>query len=119
MGSLLTQAQLALLLDNGRLTAAVKSTPGEIDFHPVLKLFNPWGAGTWLLTEIEPEDHDIAWGLCDRGMGEPEFETVSLSELASIKGRLGLGIERDRYFKGDKPISAYIEEAALFGLITA
>jgi len=57
---LLTQAQFAQLLDNGRRQAAVKGTPDEIDFHPVVKLFDPCGAGTWLLTEIEPEDPDIA-----------------------------------------------------------
>ena len=51
---LLTQAQFAQLLDNGRRQAAVKGTPDELDFHPVVKLFDPCGAGTWLLTEIEP-----------------------------------------------------------------
>jgi hypothetical protein len=119
MSPLLTQAQRAQLLDNGRRQAAVKGTPDEIDFAPVVKLFDPCGAGTWLLTEIEPDDHDVAWGLCDLGMGFPEFGTVSLSELASIKGRLGLGIERDLYFEADKPISAYIEEAMKLGRINA
>jgi len=45
-------------------------------------------------------------------MGFPEFGTVRLSELASIKGKLGVGIERDRHFKAYKPISAYIEARA-------
>ena len=57
---LLTSAQRVKLLDNGRRQAAVKGTPDEIDFYPVVKLFDPCGAGTWLLTEIEPEDPDIA-----------------------------------------------------------
>ena len=57
---LLTQAQFAQLLNTGRRQAAVKGTPDEIDFYPVVKLFDPCGAGTWLLTEIEPEDPDIA-----------------------------------------------------------
>jgi hypothetical protein len=44
---LLTSAQRAKLLDNGRRRqAAVKGTPGEIDLHPVVKLFNPCGAAT-------------------------------------------------------------------------
>ena len=116
---LLTQAQFAQLLDNGQRQAAVKGTPDEIDFLPVVKLFNPCGAATWLLTEIEPADHDTAWGLCDLGMGYPEFGTVSLSELASVKGGFGLGIERDLHFKADKPISAYIEEAAKLNRINA
>lgn len=108
---LLTQALRARLLDNGRRQAAVKGTPGEIDFVPVVKLFNPCGAATWLLTEIDPDDETVAWGLCDLGMGCPEFGTVSLTELASYRGRLGLGIERDLYFTASAPISAYIEAA--------
>ena len=32
----------------------------------------------------------------------PEFGTVSLSELASVKGRLGLGIERELYFTAEQ-----------------
>jgi len=58
---LLTQRQFEKLLDNGRRQAAVKGTPDELDFKPVAKLFNPCGAATWLLTEIEPDDHTVAW----------------------------------------------------------
>ena len=116
---LLTQAQFAQLLDNGRRQADLKGTPDEIDFYPVVKLFDPCGAGTWLLTEIEPDEPDIAWGLCDLGMGFPEFGTVSLSELASIKSRIGLGIERDLHFTAAKPISAYIDEASKLKRINA
>jgi hypothetical protein len=86
---LLTSAQRAKLLDNGRRQAAVKGTPTEIDFFPVVKLFDPCGAATWLLTEIDPDEETVAWGLCDLGMGFPEFGTVSLTELA-VSRRLGL-----------------------------
>jgi hypothetical protein len=116
---LLTATQRAQLLDNGRRQAAVKDTPDELDFHPVVKLFNPCGAGTWLLTEIDPDDETIAWGLCDLGMGFPEFGTVSLTELAEYRSRVGLGIERDRHFTAKKPISAYIDEASKLGHINA
>jgi hypothetical protein len=108
---LLTKAQCEKLLDNGRRQAAVKGTPGEIDFEPVVKLFIPYGAATWLLTEIDPADETIAWGLCDLDMGFPEFGTVSLTELAAYRGLLGLRIERDLYFEARGPISAYIEAA--------
>lgn len=111
MSALFTKAQREQLLDNGRRQAAVKGTPEEIDFRPVVKLFNPVGAATWLLTEIDPDDETVAWGLCDLGMGFPEFGTVSLTELAEYRGRLGLGIERDRYFEAHGPISAYIAAA--------
>ena len=111
MSALFTPAQREQLLDNGRRQAAVKGTSDEIDFRPVVKLFNPVGAATWLLTEIDPDDETKAWGLCDLGMGFPEFGTVSLTELASYRGRLGLGIERDLYFEARGPISAYIAAA--------
>jgi Protein of unknown function (DUF2958) len=111
VSALFTKAQREQLLDNGRRQAAVKGTSDEIDFHPVVKLFNPVGAATWLLTEIDPDDETVAWGLCDLGMGFPEFGTVSLTELANYRGRLGLGIERDLYFEARGPISAYIAAA--------
>jgi hypothetical protein len=114
---LLTCAQRAKLLDNGRRQAAVKGTPGEIDFRPVVKLFNPCGAATWLLTEIDPDDETVAWGLCDLGMGFPEFGTVSLEELSAYRGRFGLGIERDLHFEASGPISAYIAAATKAGCI--
>jgi hypothetical protein len=114
---LLTNALREQLLDNGRRQAAVKGTPDEIDFRPVVKLFNPCGAGTWLLTEIDPEDETVAWGLCDLGMGFPEFGTVSLTELAEHRGRMGLGIERDLHFNPQAPISAYIKAATSAGHI--
>jgi hypothetical protein len=115
--TLLTNALREQLLDNGRRQAAVKGTPDEIDFHPVVRLFNPCGAGTWLLTEIDPDDETVAWGLCDLGMGFPEFGTVSLTELAEYRSRMGLGIERDLYFKPQGPISAYIKAATCAGHI--
>ncbi|WP_441234503.1 DUF2958 domain-containing protein [Bradyrhizobium sp. 930_D9_N1_4] len=114
---LLTQAQCTQLLDNGRRQAAVKGTPAELDFWPVVKLFNPSGAATWLLTELEPEEPSVAWALCDLGMGCPEFGTVSLDELAGFRGRFGLGIERDLHFSARGPISAYIEAANREGRI--
>jgi hypothetical protein len=108
---LLTSAQRAKLLDNGRRQAAVKGTSAELDLYPVVKLFHPCGAATWLLTEIDPDDETVAWGLCDLGMGFPEFGTVSLTELAAYRGRFGLGIERDLYYEACGPISAYIAAA--------
>ncbi|MHC2585419.1 DUF2958 domain-containing protein [Bradyrhizobium diazoefficiens] len=108
---LLTASQRQKLIDNGRRQAVVKGTPAEIDFEPVVKLFNPCGAATWLLTEIDPSDETVAWGLCDLGMGFPEFGTVSLTELAEYRGRFGLGIERDLHFTARGPISRYIEAA--------
>ena len=109
---LLTKANLDALMRNGRKTAeAVAAGQERPDHKPVVKFFNPTGAATWLISEID-EDGDTMYGLCDLGMGTPEVGTVSLRELSTVKVRMGLGIERDRWFTGKHPLSAY-EAAAL------
>lgn len=86
------------------------------DHVPVLKLFNPAGPGTWLITEIG-EDGDTLFGLCDLDMGCPELGSVSLSEIISVKLPLGLTIERDVSFEGRLPISRWAEIARATGSI--
>lgn len=110
--SLLTITQRARLLANG-LTNATLTNAGrrERDFPPVVKLFTPDAGATWLLTELDPDDEDTAFGLCDLGLGCPELGQVSLRELSALRGRLGLQVERDRHFMADKPLSAYAEDA--------
>jgi hypothetical protein len=60
---------------------------------------------------------DLAFGLCDLGLGCPELGYVSLTELRSVRGKLGLPIECDLHFEADKPISAYADEARSRGHI--
>lgn len=115
----LTQALHEQLIANGRILAAVAGTEQERDFRPVVKLFTPDAGATWLLTEIDPDEPDIAFGLCDLGLGFAELGTVRLSELAAVRGRLGLPVERDRYFRPIKPLSAYADEVYRLGRIVA
>jgi hypothetical protein len=106
------------LLENGRKNAARINDDGNtIDFPPVVKLFTPDAACTWLLTEIDPENPDIAFGLCDLGMGCPELGSVSLSEITALRGKLGLPVERDLHFEAEKSLTAYADEARLLGRI--
>jgi hypothetical protein len=116
MSALFTQAQLERLLENGRRQDAVRGTADELDLMPVVKLFTPDGGATWLLTELDA-DRDTAFGLCDLGMGFPELGCVSLAELQSVRGKLGLPVERDRYSEATKPLSAYADEATRQGYI--
>lgn len=102
---LLLQSQFDQLIRNGHSYAMLES----FDPKPVVKLFTPDAACTWLLTAIEPDEHDIAWGLCDIGFGFAEYGTVSLSEIAAVRGKLGLPVERDRHFVAKAPISVYIK----------
>ncbi|WP_316979508.1 DUF2958 domain-containing protein [Shumkonia mesophila] len=90
----------------------------EADPVPVVKLFDPAGAATWLITEMMPHEPDILFGLCDLGFGCPELGYVSLAELEGVRGPLGFGIERDLHFVGRFPLSVYAEAARLAGQIT-
>jgi hypothetical protein len=91
----------------------------EEDFKPVVKLFCPWGGATWLLTELDPDDADTAFGLCDLGTGFAELGNVSIAEILSIAGLGGLRVERDIHFTANKSLSAYAEEARLHQRIVA
>jgi hypothetical protein len=111
--ALITAEQRIVLLANGRESL---ENP-DFDPAPVVKLFTPDAGATWLLTEIDPDDHDHAFGLCDLGLGMPEIGWVSLGELATVRGRLGLPIERDLSFRAEKKLSAYARDARLAGRI--
>ena len=63
----------------------------------VAKLFNPCGAGTWYLTEYDPETR-IAFGYVT-GLYEDEWGSISIDEIESVNLPFGLKIERDLYFK--------------------
>ena len=112
---LIPAAQRAELLVNGARSA----WGATIDPPPVVKLFTPDAGATWLLTELDPADPDRAFGLCDLGLGGPELGWVSLAELATVRARLGLPVERDLAFVADRPLSAYAEDAQAQGRITA
>ena len=62
----------------------------------VAKFFDPTGSWTWYLMNQDPQDPDYLWGIV-KGF-EVEIGSFSLSELQAIRGRFGLGIERDLYF---------------------
>ncbi len=66
----------------------------------VVKFFTPWSNWTWYATEFDGED--TFFGLV---LGfEKELGYFSLKELESVRGPMGLGIERDLYFT-PKPLS--------------
>jgi len=114
---LITNAIRAKLMENGRDAkrgADMSSRP------PVLKLFAPWCSATWLLTDCDPDDPDLLFGLCDLGAGCPEMGYVSLSEIESIRGPLGVKIERDMWFDPcGKTLGQFADEARANGRIIA
>lgn len=82
-----------------KLVSNHQQQDGTKSFRAVVKLFNPTGAGTWYLSELDPETN-VAFGVCQ--IHEKEFGYVSIDELSEYKGAFGLGIERDKYFKPTK-----------------
>lgn len=109
---LLTTRNREQLLRNGRVRAALaEEGKAEADFLPVVKLFTPDANCTWLLTELDPEEPDLAFGLCDLGMGCPELGSVRISELESVRGAFGLPVERDLHFVPSHTLSVYARAA--------
>ncbi len=115
---LLTNDIRERLLRNGRTRQVRENDLRGEDFPPVVKLFTPDAGCTWLLTELDPQEPYIAFGLCDLGMGYPELGYVSLAELASVRGKLGLPIERDLHFTATHPLSVYAHAARVAEAIT-
>ena len=105
---LLTKALRERLIRNGRQRGR--------DHSPPLKLFNPCGSATWLFSELD-EDGDRLFGLADLGFGTPELGYSSLAEIAAIRVRFGLGIERDRHFRPKYALSIYTQAARDAGRI--
>lgn len=107
---LLTAKLRAKLLANGR-------TP-NVDHVPVVKFFNPLGQGVWLATCLEGNG-EILFGLCDHGFGTPESGSFSLSEMAGVRLRFGMGIERDILFETRTPLSVWRQTARRLGSVRA
>ena len=109
---------MKLFTEKQRTTLLANGAEIDVDHVPVVKLFNPCGAGTWLLSELDPEYPDeCAFGLADLGFGTPELGSVGLSELSAYRGPFGLGIERDIHFTGKYPLSVYAEASRAAGHI--
>ena len=80
---------------------------------PIVKLFNPTGAGTWLVTGIED---GILYGYADLGMGCVEWGGLfSMEELVATRFRMGLGMERDRHWS-PKEGTKYLSLESLDGV---
>ena len=82
-----------------------------VSHKPVVKYFTPFGAATWLISEID--DENMMFGLCDLGQGFPELGYVHLQDLYSLEPNC----ERDLYFKPKYTISQYADKSRQKGRI--
>jgi hypothetical protein len=102
------------MLENGRRRNSVADAD-PLELEPVVKLFTPDTTCVWLLTEIDPEEPDLLFGLCDLGMGYPALGYVRLTELEAVRGPRGRRVKCDSDFTPDKPLGKYAEEARISG----
>jgi Protein of unknown function (DUF2958) len=106
----------AALVANAAAARAAQVREATFDPVPVVKLFNPLGAATWLATGLDA-DGDTLFGLADLGFGCPELGAFSLSEIAGVRLPYGLAIERDLGFATTFPLSVWSDRARRAGSI--
>ena len=98
------------LLDNDRRQRPVRGTRGELDLVPVVLLTLPFSDCAWMLTEIDNDDPDIAFGMGDLGIGFPELGSVYLPELEQLK--LGpVRVVQDPHFHTERTLNWWTREA--------
>ena len=88
--------------DNAKLFANYSKGSDMANQNVVVKIFNPYGRGTWFIMNSDPNDPDYLWGIVDLGYGA-EVGSISRSDLENYRNRFGLGFERDTSFS---PINA-------------
>ena len=115
MTPLITDDQMAVLRANGQATRLSDT----FDPLPVVKLFTPDAGATWLLCAVDQAEPDLAYGLCDLGLGAPEIGWVSLAEIQALRGHMNLPVVRDAHFHADRRLSLYAREARVAGRIMA
>ncbi len=106
---LFTKLQYEQLIANGRKR--------DQNHPPVVKLFGG-ACFTWLLSEIDPDQPEIAFGLCDLGQGTPELGSVSLAEILALRfPPFRLPAERDLHFKAKgRRMSEFTDKTSLVGV---
>ena len=77
-----------------KLPALYANEEQGTDALAIVKFFTPDSSWTWYASEFDGDD--LFFGLA---VGvEPELGYFRLSELQSVRGRLGLPVERDRFY---------------------
>lgn len=110
VNQLISSELRARLLANGARSARHENH----DPLPVVRLFVPDTAAVWLLTELDPDDLDLAFGVCDLGLGAPKLDYVRLSDLAALPGQ---PVCCDIAFVAKQSLSAYLRDAQALGSI--
>lgn len=96
---ILTDDDVQKLLANGREQKAARARGEEIDHKPVVRIFAVMSDAYWLLSELNPDDPDEAFGLADLRGGDAEMGDIYISELDNLyRSRPVPPIERDKFW---------------------
>ncbi|RYG18450.1 MAG: DUF2958 domain-containing protein [Caulobacteraceae bacterium] len=118
MPKLITTAQMRRLQRQWAELDQARRTGRDYDPQPILKLFTPDAGATWLIAALSPDER-TAWGVCDLGLGFVEIGELDMAELRAVRGRLGLPIERDRWFTPSATLNGYQAKGAAAGRLSA
>lgn len=73
---------------------------GESAGKAPLKLFDPCGRFTMYVFDMDTDGRMFGFVVSPLGSDCDEWGYADLNEIASVRNRFGLGIERDKYFSG-------------------
>jgi len=68
------------------------------DVEIIAKFFTPDAQASWYATEYDPRTGEM-FGWADMGMGMGELGYFDFNEIKRLRGKMGLPVERDLYFK--------------------
>ena len=94
-GSQGDNTMMLLTKANRNALPALYTTDGDKHATAVVKFFTPDSSYTWYASEFD--GNDTFFGLVDSGSCK-ELGYFSLKELTNLRGRMGLPVERDRWF---------------------
>jgi hypothetical protein len=107
---------MSLLPPEMRAALRAQYQSDATDKRPLVKLFHPLSAATWLASELDA-DGDTLFGLADLGFGCPELGYFSLAEIEALRLPFGLRIERDLHFSTTVTLSDWAAWARKAGSI--
>lgn len=121
---LLNSEHRAQLIANGKQNA-FNPRQQINNVAPVCWIYDELSRATWLLTKIDRNDLDRAWGLVDAGDGKPDFQSVSLKQLEECHQPISfadgktlfIGAQCLRGWCAKGPLSSYIAAASAAGRV--
>ncbi len=75
---------------------ALYATETDADPFVVAKFFTPDAQACWYAVEFDGDDLFFGW--CDLGLNGAELGYFTLKSLMTVRGYLGLPVERDLHF---------------------